>query len=91
MSIRYHNFSTETAAAAKLAELRRAGGIAFLITCSAERHEVRELYAVAAPPSAIDAHIGSLADAQLEPMTAAPAGGHVVIDARDRDVWERAS
>lgn len=91
MTIRYHQFTTEAAAAAKLAALRAAGGIAYMLTMNASHHEVRELYAVNAAPSAVDAYIGTLADAQLEPLTAAPHsdGSHVTLDARNVDHWSR--
>lgn len=91
MTIRYHQFTTEAAAAAKLAELRASGSIACLLTMNATHHQVRELYAINAAPSAIDAHIGSLAEATLEPLTDAPAsdGSHVILDARNVDHWSR--
>lgn len=91
MTIRYHQFTTEAAAAAKLAELRAAGGIAYMLTMNDAFHEVRELYAINAAPSAVDAHIGSLAEATLEPLSDAPAsdGSHVILDARNVDQWSR--
>lgn len=91
MTIRYHTFDNAPAADAKLAALRRAGGIAYSLCYNATHHEVRELYAVDAAPSAVDAHIGSLAEATLEPLTAAPHsdGSHVTLDARNVDHWSR--
>ena len=91
MTIRYHQFTTETAAAAKLAALRAAGGTAYMLTLNDTFHEVRELYAVNAAPSAVDAHIGSLAEATLEPLSDAPHsdGSHVTLDARNVDHWSR--
>jgi len=43
------------------------------------------------PADAIALHIGSLADATLEPLTAAPHsdGSHVTLDARNVDHWSR--
>ncbi len=44
-----------------------------------------------AAPSAVDAHIGSLADATLEPLTDKPYtdGSHVTLDSRNVDHWSR--
>lgn len=41
--------------------------------------------------AAVDAHIGSLAEATLEPLSDAPAsdGSHVTLDARNVDQWSR--
>lgn len=66
-------------------------GYCLCARCDAIRHEVRELCAVNAAPSAIDAHIGSLAEATLEPLSDAPAsdGSHVTLDARNVDHWSR--
>ena len=91
MSIRYHDHATLAAAEAKLAALRAAGGIAYMLTMNASHYQVRELYAVNAAPSAVDAHIGSLAEATLEPLSDAPAsdGSHVTLDARNVDHWSR--
>lgn len=87
MLIRYHQFATAAAAADKLAALRAAGGLAYMLTMNASHHEVRELYAV----NAIDAHIGSLAESTREPPSGAPAsdGSHVTLDARNVDHWSR--
>jgi len=91
MTVRYHDHTTLAAAEAHLADLRRTGSLAHLLTMNASHHQVVELYAINAAPSAVDAHIGSLADATLEPLSDAPHsdGSHVTLDARNVDHWSR--
>lgn len=91
MTIRYHDYATRAAADAHLTALRAAGCLAHVLTMNASHHQVVELYAINAAPSAVDAHIGSLASATLEPLSDAPAsdGSHVTLDARNVDHWSR--
>ena len=91
MPIRYRDHATLAAAEAQLAALRAAGTVALVSTMPSGRHRVTELYEINAAPNAINAHIGSLAEATLEPLSDAPAsdGSHVTLDARNVDHWSR--
>ena len=78
----------EAAAAAALAAIRARHGVAHVVNCR-DFSELRIIHDPAA--SAVTAYIGTLADAQLEPLTAAPHsdGSHVTLDARNVDQWSR--
>lgn len=76
--IRYHTFTSEPAAQAKLQALRNVGARCYMLTMNATHHEVREVVADDAAWT-------------LEPLTTAPAStGHVTLDARNVDAWSRA-
>lgn len=82
--------SHEADAAQALAAIRARRGVAHVVNCR-DFSELRIIYNPDAAPSAVDAHIGSLADATLEPLTDAPHtdGSHVTLDARNVDHWSR--
>jgi hypothetical protein len=89
--MRTRTFTTanhEAAAAAALAAIRARRGAAHVVNCR-DFSDLRVIHDPAA--GAVDAHIGSLANATLEPLTAAPHsdGSHVTLDARNVDHWSR--
>ena len=93
MSICYYQFTRathEADAARALADVRARRGVAHVVNCT-NFSELRVIYDGAAAPSAVDAHIGSLAEATLEPLSNAPHsdGSHVTLDARNVDHWSR--
>ena len=88
MSVRYHLHATLAAAKAHRDQLRARGVLCHVVSMNAEHHEVVELYARDAAPSAVDAYIGSLADATLEPMTDKPAMPDSRVTFGD-DPWSR--
>lgn len=91
MTVRYHNHATLAAAEAHCATLRAACVLCHIVTLNAHEHQVVERYARDAAPSAVDAYIGTLAAATLEPITDKPAGSdsRVILDARNVDHWGR--
>ena len=87
-TLQFTGTTHEAAAAAALAAIRARCGVAHVVNCR-EFSELRIIHDPAA--SAVTAYIGSLADAQLEPLSDAPHtdGSHVTLDARNVDHWSR--
>ena len=87
-TLQFTSATHEADAAAALATIRARRGVAHVVTCR-DFSELRILHDPAA--SAVDAHIGSLAEATLEPLSDAPHsdGSHVTLDARNVDQWSR--
>ena len=91
--MRTQTFTTanhEADATKALSAIRARCGVAHVVTCR-DFSELRVISDANAAQSAVSVHIGSLADATLEPLSDAPHsdGSHVTLDARNVDHWSR--